>query len=105
MALFASRSLHENNPPSDWSVEKIGSRWALVTADGTELESFRTKRAALEGQKDGFCARLYAKEARWYAGEAVPGWKPYEPPTCPECDAPLSHEGATCPNQRLSAHP
>jgi hypothetical protein len=27
-----------------------------------------------------------------------------EPPTCPVCDAPLTHVGATCPDARLSAH-
>jgi len=32
-------------------------------------------------------------------------WEVIEGPTCTVCDAPLSHEGATCPNQRLSAHP
>jgi len=25
-------------------------------------------------------------------------------PTCPVCDAPLTHVGATCPDARLSAH-
>lgn len=27
-----------------------------------------------------------------------------QPPTCPVCDAPLTHVGATCPDARLSAH-
>lgn len=37
-------------------------------------------------------------------GNTVGEWEVREGPTCPLCDAPLTHEGAECPNQRLSAH-
>lgn len=37
-------------------------------------------------------------------GNAVGTWEVIEGPTCPLCDAPLTHEGASCPNQWLSAH-
>jgi hypothetical protein len=31
-------------------------------------------------------------------------WEVIEGPTCPVCDAPLTHVGAPCPNRWLSAH-
>lgn len=36
-------------------------------------------------------------------GATVGAWEVSDP-TCPECDAPLDYEGATCPDARLSAH-
>lgn len=37
-------------------------------------------------------------------GNKVGEWEVTEGPTCPLCDAPLTHEGAPCPNARLAAH-
>ena len=37
-------------------------------------------------------------------GNRAGTWEVIEGPTCPLCDAPLTHEGASCPNQWLSAH-
>jgi hypothetical protein len=34
-----------------------------------------TRKHAVEALTDGFAARLWEKERRWYAGESIPGWK------------------------------
>lgn len=82
MALFATPQEHAANPPETWAIVKRGPRsWALTTAVDPDaaIEHFTTKRAAEQARVDGFAARLYRKEARWYAGESVPGWRPYAP--------------------------
>lgn len=77
MALFLEEN-HANNPPETWEVRKTGRRWGLFAARAEyPLETFETKRAALEARSSSHLTRLYEQERRWYAGEAVPGWKMY----------------------------
>lgn len=80
MSLFAGPVEHGANPPRTWRVVRNGRRWNLTTADGGVLDGFDRKRDAEAARTTGFTADLYAKEARWYAGEAVDGWQPYRPP-------------------------
>lgn len=82
MSLFSSPAEHAANPPSTWTVRKHGRRWGLYCAiSDNPIDSFGTKREAIAAKTDGLSARLYAKESKWYAGELVPGWKLYSPPT------------------------
>lgn len=80
MSLFGGRAEHAANPPDTWNVVRSGNRWNLITTAGAVLDSFDRKRDAEAGRITGFAADLYAKETRWYAGETIPGWKPYQPP-------------------------
>lgn len=80
MTIFESPQEHAANPPATWTVRRVGRRWALRTAAGTTLDTFDRKHQAEEGRTTGRMARLYADESRWYAGEQVRGWKPYQPP-------------------------
>ena len=79
MSMFKGPNSHAANPPETWEVCKAGERsWHLTAQDGTVLERYTTKRAAEIGRTtDGTALRLYAKEARWYAGETVSPWKDY----------------------------
>lgn len=78
MSLFAGPVEHAANPPESWRVEKGVTRlWFLKTKDGVTLETFPTKKAAEHAKVESFYVSLYEKESRWYAGEAIPGWKPY----------------------------
>lgn len=79
MSLFNGPEEHAANPPDTWVVEKSWSQWRLCTRDGATLDTFERKRDAEAARTDGFLARLYADETRWYAGENVHGWKPYRP--------------------------
>ena len=79
MALFLEQ-FHAENPPETWEVRKTGRRWGLFAARAEHpLESFDTKRAALEARSSGWLVKLYDQERRWYAGEHVEGWKDYRP--------------------------
>jgi hypothetical protein len=79
MSLFSGPEEHAANPPSSWQVVKAGPRlWHLTTRDGGVLKSEQTKTAAEAERESGFYVNLYEKERRWYAGEPVPGWKPYK---------------------------
>jgi hypothetical protein len=80
MSLFTSPEEHAANPPETWRVVKLAQRgaWSLTTANGWPLDRYTTKREALAARDDGFYVRLYRDEARWYAGENVPNWKPWE---------------------------
>lgn len=77
MSLFTAAD-HADNPPSSWRVVKVADgRWHLQTKDGATLESCTT-RAKAEGLKtSGYFVTMYDKEARWYAGESIPGWRDY----------------------------
>ena len=77
MSLFATPQEHAANPPSTWRIEKAGVKFALVTADGTVIHTYRTRSAALTDADSGFFVTLYNDESRWYAGEQVRGWRPY----------------------------
>ena len=86
MSLFREPTEHAANPPETWQVVKISERrWALAIAGsadpvnnaGDRLDVFDSKRSAEQAREDGFMARLWRTEARWYAGGAVAGWKPY----------------------------
>jgi hypothetical protein len=78
MALYNDPAQHAANPPATWQVRKATARlWHVVDAAGTTLESAPTKREAERLRLEGFCARLWEKERRWYAGEPVAGWRPY----------------------------
>lgn len=69
---------HVENSPETWQVAKLGKGfWALQTKDGHTLDRFTTKHVAEQAKVSGFYVNLYRKEGRWYAGENVPGWKPY----------------------------
>jgi hypothetical protein len=68
---------HAENPPSTWTVVRVGRQWSIVDKQGVSLETgLRTKHEATERLTDGFAARLWEKERRYYSGEDVPGWKP-----------------------------
>lgn len=78
MALFRTPQEHADNPPSTWVVAKKADRvWAIRLADGTEINSFSTRKEALERIAKGFYPDLYEKERRWFAGEKVRGWRSY----------------------------
>lgn len=69
---------HADNPPSTWTVVRRAPKlYAVVTKDGVELETRKTKREAAALLTSGFCVDLYEKERRWYAGETVAGWRPF----------------------------
>lgn len=79
MSMYRNPEEHAANPPSSWRVVRVhGGAWHLVDTGGTVLASCRRKREA-EEYRDGWASALYAMEARWYAGEPVPGWRPYAP--------------------------
>jgi hypothetical protein len=78
--LFATPEEHAANPPESWAVVKVTDRcWHLTTRDGDTLASLPTRRAGEARRVDGFEVNLYVKEGRWFAGERVDNWKPYEP--------------------------
>lgn len=80
MSLFRDPAEHAANPPETWEViKKMTGSWALAPKGVTdyEFERFPTKRKAEEAKTKGFCFNLWHKEARWYAGEQVAGWRPY----------------------------
>jgi hypothetical protein len=83
VSLFASPQKHAANPPRSWTVVKVGEeRWQLRA--GTDvLDTFPTRHAAMDARTTGRLVGLYDKERRWYAGEPVPGWKPYTPRPTP----------------------
>lgn len=84
--LFSAQD-HPHNPPATWRVEKSGRKWKLVAKDGGTLDTFDTKRAAEAAKSTGIIADLYEKERRWFAGEHIPGWKPYAEVQQPEATA------------------
>lgn len=70
---------HADNPPESWQVVKAADRiWHLTTKDGGVLDSVKTKREAEALKVSGPYVSLYEKEGKWFAGEPVPGWKPYK---------------------------
>lgn len=70
---------HADNPPSSWIVQRVGRKWHLSDKNNRGvLGSFDTKEKAEAARHTGFCATLYAKEGRWYAGENIEGWEPYK---------------------------
>lgn len=77
--LFGTPEEHAANPPSSWLVVKRSERcWHLVTADGaTTLDSFTSRKTALEARENGASAHLWEKERRWFAGDKVDNWKPW----------------------------
>lgn len=78
MSLFAGPAEHAANPPETWQAVKFGRRWSIATADGKTLDPMHeTKRSALEGIQGGSVRKLYEQEGRWYAGERIPGWRPW----------------------------
>lgn len=89
MSLFQSPEEHAANGPDTWRVEKVrDGLWAILTAHGDpqnpgdRLETYPTRKSAVEGLEHGWAAGLWEKERRWYAGEPVRGWK-----TWAECKA------------------
>jgi len=80
MALHTTPTDHDNDPPSAWSVVKKGERsWHLQSSLGGVIGYFTTRREAEEHRTGGRYVKLYEDEGRWFAGEQVRGWKPYEP--------------------------
>lgn len=82
MALFTTPERHTANPPATWAVVKHAPRsWALTLAGDPDavLGLFPTRQAAEQARREGFLVRLYRDEGRWFAGESVPGWRPYVP--------------------------
>jgi hypothetical protein len=75
--MLFGKEQHEQNHPRTWTVERRGRKFHIVTTDGLSLDSFETKRAAIQATQSGFLVDLYHKETRWFAGESVPGWRPY----------------------------
>ncbi|TDB80295.1 hypothetical protein E1091_19295 [Micromonospora fluostatini] len=80
MALHRTPDEHDANPPRTWQVRKVSPhRWDLCDATGAVLGSYPTKKRAEQDKVTGPYVALYEKEGRWFAGEPVPGWKPYAP--------------------------
>lgn len=80
MALYTSPEAHADNPPETWQVVKISTHaWALADKSGHLFQATATRREAQALTMSGFYFDLWHDEARWYAGESVPGWKPYRP--------------------------
>lgn len=78
MSMFKSPEDHAANPPSTWVVVKTAPRlWALQSAGGVTLQSYPTKRQAAAAAVASYHVNLWHKHTRWYAGEAVAGWRPY----------------------------
>lgn len=77
MSLFRNHVEHADNPPKSWVIEHEGRRWFLRTKNGDTLQSYGTKHEAEEAKREGFWVDTYNEESRWYAGEAVRGWRPY----------------------------
>jgi hypothetical protein len=82
MSLFPTPEQHAANGPDTWKVEKVrDGLWAILTRDGDpqlagdRLETYPTRKSAVEGLTGGWAARLWEKERRWYAGQSIPGWK------------------------------
>lgn len=80
MVMFRSPEEHAANPPETWHAFKAGTKaWYLLAGNGVVLDySTRTKRACEALIERGHVRSLYDREARWYAGEPVSGWKPYQ---------------------------
>lgn len=78
MSIFSGPQEHEANPPSSWTVRKIGRKWGLFLADyDNPADTFKTKTDAEAAKCSGFLFDLYEREKRWYAGGHVAGWKTY----------------------------
>lgn len=77
--LFASPEDHAANPPETWKVARVGRHWHLTTADGVTIADAPTKTKAESMRFEGFFAKLYADEGRWFKGEKVNNWRPYCP--------------------------
>lgn len=78
MSVFPTPEAHAANPPESWTVTRISDRvWYLCAADGVMLDRFKSRDAAVEAKTSGWLFHLYHKEARWYAGENIPNWRPY----------------------------
>lgn len=84
MSIFPTPEQHAANGPDTWRVVKTGSHWALVNKDATDeqasyagdiIDTFATKSAAEQARIDGWAANMWRKEARWYAGASIGGWK------------------------------
>lgn len=78
MSLFSGPDEHAANPPETWTVTRSGRRWKLCTSSGGVLGAYNTRGQAEAARTSGFLADLYADETRWYAGESVRGWLPYQ---------------------------
>lgn len=80
MAMFSYQD-HKINDPTTWIVKKHGRKWGLFTQNHENpLDTFNTKIEANLAKTTGRLVDLYQKEAKWYAGEVVAGWKSYSPP-------------------------
>ena len=112
MSLYANPREHAANPPETWRVvprhPDVTGRWNIVDAQGAILEPARTKREALARIADRTCpsARLWEQERRWYAGETIPGWRPYAAVARLEtCARPLPIFDRSTPCQLPKDHP
>lgn len=84
MALFRCED-HADNGPETWRVEtvrdasgrRVPSLFHLTTAGGDVLDTFTTRREAEAAKESGHLVTLYHRERRWYAGEEIPGWRPW----------------------------
>jgi hypothetical protein len=89
MSLFTGPAEHAANPPQTWTVVRKGSHnYQLRTAGGVRLDSFERKRDAEAATTSGPLVALYERERRWYAGETIPGWRPYS--ECCGASAPIA---------------
>uniref|UniRef100_UPI003F497083 hypothetical protein n=1 Tax=Nonomuraea sp. CA-251285 TaxID=3240002 RepID=UPI003F497083 len=79
MTLFANPAQHAANPPHTWQVVKAGThQWTHATADGTAIGNRYDRKSDAENDLlTSPYAKLWTQEQRWYAGESVPGWRPY----------------------------
>lgn len=78
MALHLTPQEHENDPPEKWTVRKSGRRWQLLSTSGGVIDTYDTKKDAETARTKGYIYDLYQKEGRWFQGQPVPGWKPYQ---------------------------
>lgn len=85
MSLFATPELHAANPPESWEIRRIArgrsvTYCIIIQAGGNPVDTFGTRRDAEStvSNPDSWLRRMYEKERRWYAGESIPGWEPFD---------------------------
>ncbi len=79
MAMYLTHEEHDANPPTTWTVSKIGGKWSLCDKNGTVMTTTNTKKEAEALKTQGFLYDIYQKEGKWFRGEPVANWKPYKP--------------------------
>lgn len=82
--LYSSPEEHEANAPATWTVGKNPDgadsrhKWSILDKQGKAIgHAYPTKREATAAIESSAVATQWARESRWYAGEALPGVTSY----------------------------